>query len=147
MTDLGDVARTALPPGALPLLQLLCPGGWVLEPLPSEGDPATHGPREPTTDTADATRPVLRLPTDAPATLFLPPAAHSHWAASVAHAAAHRRFGGPLQPRRGLKPVQQALLGVLEDARVEWLACAELPGLRAWWLPSHSGDLARRGQG
>lgn len=40
-------------------------------------------------------------------------------------------------PRRGLKPVQQALLGVLEDARVEYLACEQWPGLRAWWLPHH----------
>ena len=65
----------------------------------------------------------------------------------VAHAAAHRRFGGPPQPRQGLKPVQQALLGVLEDARVEWLAAAEWPGLRAWWRPHHPQDPAAAGQG
>lgn len=70
------------------------------------------------------------------------------WALAVAcHAAAHRHFGGPAQPRRGLKPIQQVLLGVLEDARVEWLALQELPGLRAVWWPFHGGHAARRGNG
>lgn len=138
MSDVPDATQTALPPGALPLLRLLWPGEWTLEPLPTAVDAADEG---------DTARPVLRLPADAPATLYLPPAAHSDWVASVAHAAAHRRFGGPPQPRKGLKPVQQALLGVLEDARIEWLACDELPGLRRWWLPPHSGEQVRQGQG
>ncbi len=70
------------------------------------------------------------------------------WALALAcHTAAHRRFGGPAQARTGLKPIQQVLLGVLEDARVEWLALQELPGLRAVWWPFHSGDAARRGNG
>jgi hypothetical protein len=81
------------------------------------------------------------------ATLHLPMDAGHHWQASVAHAAAHRRFGGPPQDRRGLKPIQQALLGVLEDARVEWLACKELPGLRTWWRSHHTGENTCRGQG
>lgn len=130
-------ADLALPPAAIWLLRLLWPGDWRLQPLPPSGDEAG----------ADA-RPVIRPPVDgAPAVLYLPAAAHAGWPAMVAHAAAHRRFGGPPQPRRGFKPVQQALLGVLEDARVEWLACAELPGLRAWWRPFHVGEQARQGQG
>src|SRR6187200_81863 len=36
-------------------------------------------------------------------------------AAATSHAAAHWQFGGPPQPRAGLKPVQLALFGVLED--------------------------------
>lgn len=67
--------------------------------------------------------------------------------ALACHAAAHRQFGGPPQPRAGLKPIQQVLLGVLEDARVEWLALQELPGLRAVWWPFHSGEAALRGNG
>lgn len=50
-------------------------------------------------------------------------------------------------PRRGLKPVQQALLGVLEDARVEYLACEHWPGLRDWWLPHHPGCPESAGPG
>lgn len=68
--------------------------------------------------------------------------------AIAAHAAAHRRFGGPPMSRAGLKPVQQALLGALEDARVEWLALRELPGLRALWWPWHAAALDQaRGTG
>jgi hypothetical protein len=61
------------------------------------------------------------------------PAARSAYLAAVAHAAAHGQHGGPPQTRAGLKPLQQALLGVLEDARVEWLAMQALPGLRELW--------------
>lgn len=126
----------ALPPAAGWLLRLLWPGDWTLQSLPAADDAG-----------ADA-RPVIRPTVDgAPNVLYLPPAARADWPAIVAHAAAHRRFGGPPQPRRGLKPVQQALLGVLEDARVEWLAAAEWPGLRAWWRPHHQGEQAPQGQG
>lgn len=65
--------------------------------------------------------------------------------AMAAHAAAHVRFGGARQPRAGLKPLQQALLGALEDARVEWCAMQELPGLRAVWWPFHAEAAAHRG--
>lgn len=68
-------------------------------------------------------------------------------AAAAAHAAAHWRFGAAPQPRDGLKPVQQELLGVLEDARVESLAMQEMPGLRALWLPFHAGPDAPAGSG
>ncbi|MGE0098256.1 MAG: nitric oxide reductase activation protein NorD [Hydrogenophaga sp.] len=67
------------------------------------------------------------------------------WLATAAHAAAHLRFGDEAQSRKGLKPVQQALLGVLEDARVEWLALQELPGLRAVWWSYHADAAALRG--
>lgn len=82
--------------------------------------------------------------------LHLPPfsAASPDLALAVAaHAAAHARFGAPPQSRDGLKPVQQALRGVLEDARVEWLALQELPGLRAVWWPHHRDAAAARGGG
>ena len=81
------------------------------------------------------------------ALLHLPADTLERSLAAAAHAAAHQRFGGPAQPRRGLKPVQQALLGVLEDARVEALACAELPGLRRLWLPWHLAATRHLGNG
>jgi len=67
--------------------------------------------------------------------------------AAASHAAAHWQFGGAPIPHGTLKPVQQALLGVFEDARVEWLAVQELPGLRALWLPFHEGPGAAQGNG
>lgn len=126
----------AVPPAASWLLRLLWPVDWTVLPLPNADDPG------------EEVRPVMRPPVDGkPAVLYMPPIPRADWPAIVAHAASHRRFGGPPQPRRGLKPVQQALLGVLEDARVEWLALAEWPGLRAWWRPYHEGEQARQGQG
>lgn len=86
-------------------------------------------------------RPVLAGQDAAGSALYLPAGCGEALAfAAAAHAAAHRRFGGPPQPRTGLKPVQQALFEVLEDARVEGLALRELPGLRALWLPFHADD-------
>ena len=94
-------------------------------------------------------RPVITLAPDQRWTLHLPPAPDTPGRpgalAVASHAAAHARFGGEPQERRGLKPVQQALFGVLEDARVEWLALQELPGLRAVWWPWHAGPAAGYG--
>jgi Mg-chelatase subunit ChlD len=75
-------------------------------------------------------------------TLYLP----LHWQqplllrAAVAHACAHLAYGDAPQPRGKLKSIQLALMGMLEDARVEARAIAELPGLRALWLPWHQAD-------
>jgi nitric oxide reductase activation protein len=75
-------------------------------------------------------------------TLYLP----LHWQqalllrAAVAHACAHLAYGDGPQARGKLKPIQLALVGVLEDARVEAQAMAELPGLRSLWLPWHRAD-------
>lgn len=75
-------------------------------------------------------------------TLYLP----EHWQqpavlrAAVAHACAHLTYGDVPQPRGKLRPIQLALVGVLEDTRVEALAIAELPGLRDLWLPWHVAD-------
>jgi nitric oxide reductase NorD protein len=58
--------------------------------------------------------------------------------ATVAHAAAHLAFS-PRTPmkRGGLRPIQTVLVGLLEDARVELLACRQMPGLRRLWLQFH----------
>ncbi len=58
--------------------------------------------------------------------------------AAAAHAAAHLVFSPPVFDGRGLKPVVRALVGVLEDARIETLAGRELPGLWRWWRPRHT---------
>jgi nitric oxide reductase NorD protein len=57
--------------------------------------------------------------------------------AAAVHAAAHHAFSGPPVPIGTLKPLQLALTGVIEDARVEALAMRRLPGLRRLWAPFH----------
>ena len=56
--------------------------------------------------------------------------------AALAHAQAHLAFGRR-QPVGKLKPLQIALIGLVEDARVEALAIRRFPGLRALWTPWH----------
>jgi len=62
--------------------------------------------------------------------------------AAALHAAAHLRHSTHRHERGGLKPIQMALLGLLEDARVEQIAIGELPGLRSLWLPFHVAEPA-----
>ncbi len=57
--------------------------------------------------------------------------------AAVAHALAHLMAGTPRQPVGTLKPLQLALIGLIEDARVEMLAMRRFPGLRRLWAPYH----------
>jgi Mg-chelatase subunit ChlD len=98
-------------------------------------------------ETHNSARAVLTLDVLDNPVLHLPPTIDSQAdlpLAMAAHAAAHLRFGVGPQARAGLKPVQQVLLGVLEDARVEWLALQELPGLRAVWWPFHADAAALR---
>ncbi|NUZ06271.1 nitric oxide reductase activation protein NorD [Piscinibacter koreensis] len=78
------------------------------------------------------------------ATLHLPPAppcdgaqAWAWYRAAAAHGAAHRTYSPPHFDAQGLRPIARAVLGLLEDARVEALACHELPGLRALWARWH----------
>ena len=63
--------------------------------------------------------------------------------AAAAHVGAHMIHGGPRFSPGELKPVQVALISLLEDARVETLALRQYPGLHRLWLPFHtavSGD-------
>ena len=65
-------------------------------------------------------------------------AARRLYLATAAHASAHlaqppvRRAAGPL------KPLQIALVTLIEDARVEALAMRRFPGLRRLWAPFHT---------
>lgn len=62
----------------------------------------------------------------------LPIQAHLH-AATMAHAAAHLRFSPARQDSSALKPMGQAVVAALEDARVERLLCLQHPGVRRWF--------------
>ena len=65
--------------------------------------------------------------------------------AAALHAAAHLRHSTHRFERASLKPIQIALVGVLEDARVELIAIAELPGLRRLWGGFHHAEPAHGG--
>jgi Mg-chelatase subunit ChlD len=64
-------------------------------------------------------------------------AARLLYKAAAAHAQAHLVFGGPRFPVGTLKPLQVALVTLIEDARVEKLAMRQLAGLRRLWSPWH----------
>ena len=57
--------------------------------------------------------------------------------AAAAHAQAHLGAPPVLLPIASLRPIQRVLVGLIEDARVEALAIARYPGLRALWSPFH----------
>ena len=57
--------------------------------------------------------------------------------AAAAHVAAHLTFGRARFAVGGLKPLQVALVSLIEDARVEQLALQVYPGLLRFWLPHH----------
>lgn len=133
-----------MPPSSEPLAAP--PPAWAGWLHALWGDRAALASLEP----AEGGRPVLVGRAPGERVLYLPPRpdrGRAWAAAAAAHAAAHWRFGGDAWPRTGLKPVQQALAEVMEDARVEWLALQEQPGLRALWLPFHAGDDAPAGDG
>ncbi|MEI6002053.1 hypothetical protein H3V53_34460 [Paraburkholderia bengalensis] len=60
--------------------------------------------------------------------------------ACAAHAAAHLTWSTQPFERGRLTPLQIALVGTIEDARVERLAMQRYPGLRRWWRPFHTTD-------
>jgi len=54
--------------------------------------------------------------------------------AAVAHALAHLEYGRTEIEDDRLNPLQLGCVDLIEDARVEYLACQGLPGLRRLWL-------------
>jgi nitric oxide reductase NorD protein len=60
--------------------------------------------------------------------------------ATLAHVLAHFQFSDGKFALGGLKPVQIALVSLIEDARVEQLALGRFPGLRRFWLPFHLAE-------
>ena len=65
--------------------------------------------------------------------------------AAALHAAAHLLHSRHKYARGELKPIQCALLGLLEDARVELLAVQTMPGLRRLWLGFHQTEATHGG--
>ncbi len=80
-------------------------------------------------------RGIIRLPTSY--TGFRGQDAEDLYRAAVAHVGAHLVFSGERYPLKKLKPLQVALISLIEDARVEQLAIRQFPGLRRLWLQFH----------
>ncbi|MCB1379729.1 MAG: VWA domain-containing protein [Alphaproteobacteria bacterium] len=70
--------------------------------------------------------------------------AAAHYTAVMAHIGAHMAYGRGKFPVGKLKPIQIALVGLIEDARVEALALRDYPGLKRLWQRFH---VARPGVG
>ncbi|MGE0239600.1 MAG: nitric oxide reductase activation protein NorD, partial [Parvibaculaceae bacterium] len=66
--------------------------------------------------------------------------AKAHYHAVLAHVGAHLAYGQAKLPVGSLKPVQVALVGLVEDARVEALAAADYPGLARLWRQFHRAE-------
>jgi nitric oxide reductase NorD protein len=60
--------------------------------------------------------------------------------AAAAHAGAHLVYSTTPFPLGQLKPLQVALVSLVEDARVETLALREMPGLARLWQPFHTAQ-------
>jgi len=58
--------------------------------------------------------------------------------AAAAHAAAHLCHSTQRFSLAKLRPIQMALVSLIEDARIERLAWRDMPGLRRLWLPFHT---------
>ncbi len=91
-------------------------------------------------ETRDEVKPHI----DAPV-IFLPDAYDDHasvsgmerYRAAAAHAAAHILFTRKALSAEALNPVQMFLMGLMEDARIEYLAIERFPGLKPLWLSLH----------
>jgi len=78
---------------------------------------------------------IIRIPTSYPG--FRGDRTRDLYYAGLAHIGAHMQFSGPPFPIGKLKPVQVAVVSLIEDARVEQLAMRAFPGLRRLWIPFH----------
>ena len=80
-------------------------------------------------------RGVIRLPAAYPG--FRGVKAEDLYRAAIAHIGAHIMYSGQKYKLGELKPIQVALVSLIEDARVEQLAIREFPGLRRLWFSFH----------
>ena len=91
--------------------------GQVRKPMPYLDDSGIHLP-----DVYDDTRSGIR--------------GIDRYRALLAHMSAHRRWTSPLMADN-FSPFQRISIEIFEDARVEWLAMRDYPGLRKLWCALH----------
>ncbi len=80
-------------------------------------------------------RGLIRIPATYPG--YRGAQAEEIFAAAMAHVGAHLVYSRRKFEVGKLKPIQIALVSLIEDARIEQLAIREFPGLRRLWLPFH----------
>ncbi|WP_422368651.1 nitric oxide reductase activation protein NorD [Pelagibius sp.] len=97
-------------------------------------EPPAHAPEQ-ARRRASFSQGLIRIPPSFPG--YRGEQAADLYRAALAHVGAHMMFSGDRFPIGKLKPVQVALVSLIEDARVELLAIREFPGLRRLWLPFH----------
>lgn len=100
-------------------------------------EPAASAP-EPSRRRSSFAAGIIRLPQSYPG--FRGAGAEDLFRAALAHVGAHFRHGGERMRLGQLKPLQVAIVSLIEDARVEHLAMRDLPGLRRLWLPFHTAQ-------
>ncbi|MCB1486596.1 MAG: VWA domain-containing protein [Bauldia sp.] len=83
---------------------------------------------------------LIRMPPTYPG--FRGDQAETVFRAALAHIGAHYRHSGGRFPIGKLKPMQVALVSLIEDARVEYLAMRDFPGLARLWKPFHVAEAA-----
>lgn len=131
----ADQAVTGSLDAAARVLAFYLKAAWSIEPkvqsLAAQSDDG-----EMRADRPLVTEPVLFLP-DARVACDEPADEALFYLASAAHAAAHLTWSTARFEQGKLRPLQVALVGAFEDARVERLAVLRYPGLRQWWLPFH----------
>lgn len=104
----------------------------ALRTLPPAG---LEAPQRPTFDSG-----IIRVPQTFRG--FAGRSARDIFHAALAHILAHLQFTRTKFPVGSLKPVQVALVSLIEDARVEQLALSQLPGLARLWRPFHTATSA-----
>src|SRR5690606_35193564 len=116
-------------------LQALAAGLWRINPVirPAAVKKALHVPRRTSFDGQ-----LVRMPETVAG--FSASDAEALFKAAIAHVGAHMVFTLEKFPVKALKPIQVALVSIIEDSRVELLAGRQYPGLLRLWRGFHAAE-------
>lgn len=129
--NIGDVTLTDVERPGRAVLQAL----WRLRPAVRSATirPGAKAPRRSSFDSL-----FFRIPEVYAG--YRGPEASAHYQAVLTHLGAHAVHSRERFPKGSLRPLQVALVGLIEDARVEALAIEDYPGLRRLWLRFHTAQ-------
>lgn len=116
-------------------LAVLAKGLWDIAPIirPAQVKTALHVPRRTSFDGR-----FVRMPETFAG--FSAEEATALYKAAIAHVGAHLTYSNGLFEKQTLKPIQIALVSLIEDARVEALAGQVYPGLLRLWRRFHDAE-------